>query len=90
MKVEDVVARRERIRREKYKAKNEYTFSNALGSTFWMNIDDFCKYFYILTIAFTNKEFIQSFCIDQCFSFKWCCFELTMPSSEKDCYFSLF
>lgn len=55
-----------------------------------MNINDFCKYFYIMSIGFTNKDFIQSFCQDQVFSYKWGAFELDMPTTEKDCYFSLF
>lgn len=55
-----------------------------------MNIEDFCKYFYIFTIGFTNKDFIQSFAQDQVFSFKWGCLEFDMPTTEKDCFFSLF
>lgn len=82
--------RRARIKKSKYKTIHDYSYSNSLGSTFWMKIDDFCKYFYIMSIGFTNKDFIQSFCQDQVFSFKWGCFELDMPTTEKDCYFSMF
>ena len=69
---------------------NDYAESNARGSTFWMCIDDFCKYFYIMTISFSNKDYKQSFISDQVFSQKWGCFQFDMPHTEKDCFFSLF
>ena len=51
-----------------------YKESNARGSTFWMSIDDFCKYFYVMTISFANNHYKQSFISDQVFSQKWGCF----------------
>ena len=55
-----------------------------------MSLSDFTKYFYIMTICFANKKYKQSFIQDQVFSFKWGAFELDLPSTEKDCFFSLF
>lgn len=37
---------------------NDFRKSNALGSTFWMNLSDFCKYFYIMTISFANSTYV--------------------------------
>jgi hypothetical protein len=73
------------------KAQNhDYTISNNKGSTFWMSLSDFTKYFYILTVCFANNRYRQSFIQDQTFSYKWGALELDMPSTEKDCFFSLF
>jgi len=46
------------------KPVNPYAVSNAQGSTFWISLADFCKYFYVLHISYTNKHYIQSFCQD--------------------------
>lgn len=53
-------------------------------------MEDFTKYFYIMTISFANAKFVQSFISDQVFSFKWGAYYFDMPSVEKDCFFSLF
>jgi hypothetical protein len=36
---------------------NDYTKSNNKGSTFWMSLSDFSKYFYILTVCFANDDY---------------------------------
>jgi|APSaa5957512535_1039671.scaffolds.fasta_scaffold110598_2 hypothetical protein len=36
------------------KQHNDYSKSNQKGSTFWISIDDFVKYFYLLTISYNN------------------------------------
>lgn len=41
---------------------NDYRASNALGATFWMCLDDFLRYFYILDICFAKKDYVHSFC----------------------------
>jgi len=36
---------------------HDYSESNARGSTFWMSLDDFTKYFYIMTLCFDNRNY---------------------------------
>jgi hypothetical protein len=43
---------------------NDYTLSNNKGSTFWMSLNDFTKYFYIMTICYANNRYRQSFVQD--------------------------
>lgn len=82
--------KRKILKKENKKMLNDYKRTNALGATFWMSLSDFTKYFYILTVNYTNKEYVQSFLSDQAFSYKWCCLELDMPKTDKDCFFSLY
>ena len=74
---------------QKFK-KNEFFESDCRGSTFYMGLSDFSKYFYISTISFTNKHYEQSFMSDQLFSHKWGAFHLNMPVTENNCFVSLF
>ena len=69
---------------------NDYTYSNCIGATFWISLNDFIKYFYILTISYNNYGYAHNFCIDQTFSYKWGCCEINMPETETDCFFNLF
>ena len=69
---------------------NDYTQSNAIGATFWMSLDDFLRHFYIMTLAFAKKEYVHSFVSDQAFSFRWCCAELNLKTTERDCFFSVY
>jgi len=55
-----------------------------------MSLRDFTKHFYIMTVCFANSGYIQSFCADQVFSYKWGAYYFDMPLTEKDCFFSLF
>ena len=55
-----------------------------------MSLSDFTKYFYILTVCFANDTYQQTFVQDQCFSYKWGAFEIDMPTTEKNCFCSLF
>lgn len=36
------------------KQHNDYAKSNAKGSTFWMTLRDFTKYFYLMTISYDD------------------------------------
>tara|TARA_B110000285_G_C14991523_1_gene546583 strand:- start:591 stop:785 length:195 start_codon:yes stop_codon:yes gene_type:complete len=36
------------------KQHNDYTASNQKGSTFWINLRDLTKYFYLLTISYND------------------------------------
>ena len=55
-----------------------------------MCLDDFLRYFYIMDICFAQKDYMHSFVSDQAFSFRWCCLEIDMPSTERDCFFSIY
>lgn len=43
-----------------------------------------------MTVSYTKKDYVQTFLSDQAFSYKWCCLELELPKTAKDCFFSLF
>ena len=70
--------------------QHNYDESNCKGSTFWMSLSDFCKYFYICTLSYNQLGFTQSFCQDQVFSFKWGAMTFELPHTEKNCFLSLF
>ena len=55
-----------------------------------MSLSDFTKYFYIATVSFANRSYVQSFMQDQVFSYKWGAFRLDMPQTSKDCFFTLY
>ena len=43
---------------------NDYTASNAKGSTFWMTLEDFTKFFYLLTISYNDVDHVPSYMQD--------------------------
>ena len=43
---------------------NDYSESNARGATFWISLEDFSKYFYIMTICFAQHKYVQNFIQD--------------------------
>lgn len=69
---------------------HDYSESNARGSTFWMSLKDFSRYFYIVTVSYSNVYHKKSFCSDQVFSFKWGACQFTIPNMDKNCFLSLF
>jgi len=72
------------------KQHNDYSVSNGKGSTFWMSLVDFTKYFYLLTISYSDESHKPSFCSDQVFSYKWGAFQFEIPNTEKNCFFTLY
>lgn len=69
---------------------NDYTASNAKGSTFWMTLEDFTKYFYLLTVSYNDIDHVPSYMQDQVFSYKWGAFQFEMPSTESGVFFSIY
>jgi len=69
---------------------HDYSESNARGSTFWMTLEDFCKYFYVMTISFARNKYKQSFLSDQVFSYHWGACEINMPTAQRDVFYSMY
>ena len=61
-----------------------------MGSTFWMSLADYVKYFYITTVCYHDAKHTASFCEDQTFSYKWGCCSVDIPHTEIDCFVSLY
>ena len=58
LRMKTIIQKRKVIKKDKFTANNDYKKTNALGATFWMSLSDFCKYFYIMTVNYTNKEYV--------------------------------
>ena len=60
----DAVTKRKRPLCEGEEAylQQDYKESNVMGSTFWMSLADYCKYFYITTVCYHDSRHVASFC----------------------------
>jgi hypothetical protein len=70
--------------------QHDYHDTNSLGSTFWISLKDFCKYFYICTICYHDFSHERFFCSDQVFSFKWGACYVDIPHTEMNTFVQLF
>merc|ERR1712146_159780 len=43
-----------------------------------------------MTLCFAKNDYVHSFCQNQAFSYRWCCLEMNMKTTERDCFFSIF